>query len=62
MEPVENTAAEILIVEDDVAHAEAIQEGLGRLEHHCVVATDGATAISRLPHTGVINAAAKTAG
>lgn len=48
MEPPENAAAEILIVEDNVAHAEAIEEGLGRLAHHCVVVTDGATAISRL--------------
>lgn len=48
MEPAENTAADILIVEDNVAHAEAIEEALGRLAHHCVVVTDGTTAISRL--------------
>lgn len=48
MEPPDNAAAEILIVEDNAAHAEAIEEALARLGHHCVVAADGATAISRL--------------
>ena len=41
-------AADILIVEDDLAHAEAIEEGLVRLGHRCTVAGDGAVAISKL--------------
>ena len=41
-------SAEILIVEDESAHAEAIQEGLSRLGHTCVVAEDGAAGIAQL--------------
>ena len=48
MEPFENIAADILIVEDEAAHAEAIQEGLSRLGHRCTVVHDGAGAIARL--------------
>ena len=48
MEPTENAVAEILIVEDNLTHAEAIEEGLKRLGHHCTVVDDGATAVSRL--------------
>jgi len=44
----ETTAANILIVEDEVAHAEAIEEGLSRMGHRCAVAHDGATGIARL--------------
>jgi len=33
MEASEQAAADILIVEDEVAHAEAIEEGLSRLGH-----------------------------
>ena len=48
MEPLKSVAADILIVEDEEAHAEAIQEGLARLGHHCTVVHDGASAIARL--------------
>ena len=48
MKPVERAVADILIVEDEEAHAEAIQEGLSRLGHRCVVVNDGAAAIARL--------------
>ncbi len=41
-------SAEILIVEDEVAHAEAIDEGLSRLGHRCAIANDGATGIAKL--------------
>ncbi len=40
--------AEILIVEDESAHAEAIQEGLSRLGHNCVTASDGAEGIAKI--------------
>ncbi len=40
--------AEILIVEDEIAHAEAIEEGLSRLGHKCTVVHDGAAAIALL--------------
>ena len=40
--------AEILIVEDEPAHAEAIEEGLTRLGHRCTVAPDGATGIAKI--------------
>ena len=48
MKPLEQAAANILIVEDEQAHAEAIEEGLSRLGHVCTVANDGATGIARL--------------
>ena len=48
MEYPENVTAEILIVEDEEAHAEAIQEGLQRQGHSCTVVNDGHTAVSRL--------------
>ncbi|OQB87204.1 MAG: Transcriptional regulatory protein ZraR [Planctomycetes bacterium ADurb.Bin126] len=48
MKPVEKAIADILIVEDEDAHAEAMQEGLARLGHRCSVAGDGASAIARL--------------
>jgi len=41
-------AADILIVEDEVAHAEAMQEGLSRLGHRCTVVYDGEAAIAML--------------
>ena len=44
MDPLHNAAAQILIVEDEVAHAEAIQEGLSRLGHRCTVVHDGVAA------------------
>ena len=37
--------ADILIVEDEIAHAEAIQEGLGRLGHLCTTTETGQQAI-----------------
>ncbi|MFB3891611.1 MAG: sigma-54-dependent transcriptional regulator [Phycisphaerae bacterium] len=40
--------ADILIVEDEVAHAEAVAEGLSRLGHRCTAVHDGAAGIARL--------------
>ncbi len=40
--------ADILIVEDETAHAEAIQEGLGRLGHQCDTTDNGQQAIDLL--------------
>ena len=48
----EQAAADILIVEDEVAHAEAIQEGLARMGHNCTVAHDLPTAEARLQGQG----------
>jgi two-component system response regulator HydG len=48
MDPTENATAEILIVEDEKGHAEAMAEGLERLGHRCTVVYDGATAVARL--------------
>jgi len=48
MDQTENATAEILIVEDEQAHAEAIEEGLTRAGHRCHVVHDGQTAIARL--------------
>ncbi|MBN1553994.1 MAG: sigma-54-dependent Fis family transcriptional regulator [Phycisphaerae bacterium] len=48
MKSIETTMAEILIVEDEVAHAEAISEGLSRMGHHCTIANDGQTAVAKL--------------
>ena len=48
MGKMETAIAEILIVEDEVAHAEAIEEGLSRLGHRCTVVHDGESAIARL--------------
>lgn len=45
-----DSTAEILIVEDEVAHAEAIEEGLARMGHACTVAHDGAAAVAKLTH------------
>ncbi len=42
------SAAEILIVEDEEAHAEAMKEGLSRMGHNCSVVYDGASATLRL--------------
>jgi two-component system response regulator HydG len=44
----DNTQAEILIVEDEEAHAEAMEEGLSRLGHECTVAPNGEEAVARL--------------
>jgi two-component system response regulator HydG len=48
MEPLPNAVAEILIVEDEATHAEAMEEGLSRMGHHCAVAPDGEEGIARL--------------
>jgi DNA-binding NtrC family response regulator len=40
--------ADILVVEDEQAHAEAIHEGLERQGHACTTVHDGGTAIARL--------------
>jgi len=48
MKETQKAAAQILIVEDEVAHAEAMDEGLSRLGHHCTVVYDGPGAIARL--------------
>ena len=48
MEELPPPVAEILIVEDEAAHAEAIKEGLSRLGHRCTVVHDGATAEAML--------------
>ncbi len=48
MESYRNAVADILIVEDETAHAEAMEEGLSRLGHRCTVVHDGLGAIIRL--------------
>jgi len=48
MEQIEQVVADILIVEDEVAHAEAIEEGLTRLGHRCVVVNDGKAAVAAI--------------
>ena len=48
MDRLKDIVADILIVEDDQAHAEAIKEGLGRLGHRCGVVHDGGAAIARI--------------
>jgi two-component system response regulator HydG len=48
MEEPGKAPADILIVEDEVAHAEAIEEGLSRMGHHCTVVHDLPTALARL--------------
>ena len=41
-------SAEILIVDDEIPHAEAVKEGLQRAGHRCTALNDGASAISAL--------------
>jgi DNA-binding NtrC family response regulator len=48
METSETAIADILIVEDETAHAEAIEEGLSRLGHRCTAVHDGESAVVRL--------------
>jgi DNA-binding NtrC family response regulator len=48
MEDIPPAAADILIVEDDRAHAEAISEGLSRLGHRCTTVHDGGSAVAML--------------
>jgi len=52
MEASENAIADILIVEDEIAHAEAIEEGLSRLGHRCTAVHDGESAVVRLGARG----------
>ena len=44
----QQAVAEILIVEDEAAHAEAMEEGLARLGHRCAVVHDGEAAQAKL--------------
>lgn len=44
----EQTSADILIVEDEVGHAEAITEGLTRIGHNCTVVYDGEAAVEKI--------------
>ncbi len=48
MEELPPAVADILIVEDEPAHAEAVKEGLSRLGHRCTVVHDGNTAVAML--------------
>ena len=48
MKPQDDSIADILIVEDEEAHAEAINEGLSRLGHRCTVVHDGETAVAKI--------------
>jgi two-component system response regulator HydG len=48
MEELPPAVADILIVEDEPAHAEALKEGLSRLGHRCTVVHDGAAAAAML--------------
>ncbi len=52
MDKISNTktknCAEILIVEDEVPHAEAIDEGLSRMGHRCTVVHEGESAVAML--------------
>jgi len=48
MDKPEKAAADILIVEDEPAHAEAVEEGLSRMGHKCTVAGNGESAIARI--------------
>jgi len=43
-----SATAEILIVEDEVPHAEVIEEGLTRMGHRCAVVHDGRSAVDRM--------------
>ena len=48
MTETENFRAEILVVDDEPVHAEAVADGLAKLKHNCRVVHSGAEAISRL--------------
>lgn len=47
-ERLDNFRADILVVDDEVAHAEAVAEGLSRLKHNVQVVHSGADAVARL--------------
>ena len=48
MDDEDKAAVDILIVEDEEAHAEAVKEGLSRLGHRCSVVHDGEAGIAAL--------------
>jgi two-component system response regulator HydG len=48
MDNLEQAPADILIVEDEPAHAEAISEGLSRLGHRCTAVHDAPSAVALL--------------
>jgi len=48
MADLENFKADILVVDDEVSHAEAVAEALSRLQHNCEQAHSGTEAITRL--------------
>jgi two-component system response regulator HydG len=48
METARTATADILIVDDEVAHAEAMREGLERSGHRCEVVHDGESALAKL--------------
>lgn len=48
MEPLPQVVADILVVEDEAAHAEAISEGLERMGHRCTVVHNGEAAVARV--------------
>jgi two-component system response regulator HydG len=52
MESLDKAAADILIVEDEAAHAEAISEGLSRLGHRCTVVHDLPEAAAKIGSQG----------
>ncbi len=48
MKNLETPKADILIVEDEKTHAEAIEEGLSRIGHNCCAVHDGPSAIAKV--------------
>ena len=48
MDDEDKAAVDILIVEDEEAHAEAVKEGLSRLGHRCAVVHDGEAGMAAL--------------
>ena len=48
LEEARKAAADVLIVEDEVAHAEAVEEGLSRMGHRCTVVHDLPSAEARI--------------
>jgi two-component system response regulator HydG len=48
MEALKNVSADILIVEDEAAHAEAVNEGLTREGHRCTVVHSGEDAVETI--------------
>ncbi len=48
MRELTNMTAEILVVDDEINHAEVIAEGLGRLGHHMTTVNTGPEAVARI--------------